>query len=199
MSLQPEVMDNPVESPSAGRMCLQPEIVNNPASVKPHQSMPLQRGVGGTLAESSSPDVSLQPEVVGNPCHVNYRIDATAEDESFGRLINDEHIIPNAVSKPLHIDGEVHVAFFAKRNIQPGEEITYNYCPSSHYRWRGAKVRKVVQNSLVVDLTVTKLYILAVRSNYNIGDPADFFFTANNIAYHEKSVKSQKVQACLTL
>ncbi|CAB1431594.1 unnamed protein product [Pleuronectes platessa] len=54
-------------------------------------------------------------------------VDAAKEDGSFGRLVNDDHISPNAKMKYLTVQGKPHLCFFAIRDIVPGEEMTYNY------------------------------------------------------------------------
>ena len=65
-----------------------------------------------------------------------YRIDASLEDGSYGRLINDDHIEYNAQCKKIIVNNTAHVAFFATRNIKVGEEVTYKYSNSPHYWWR---------------------------------------------------------------
>ncbi|XP_019724287.1 probable histone-lysine N-methyltransferase set-1 [Hippocampus comes] len=60
-------------------------------------------------------------------------IDASREDESFGRLVNDEHRRPNCRMKWIDVDGKPHLCLFALTDIHDGEEITYDYggedCP----------------------------------------------------------------------
>ncbi|XP_029963520.1 histone-lysine N-methyltransferase, H3 lysine-36 specific-like [Salarias fasciatus] len=62
-------------------------------------------------------------------------IDAAKEDGSIGRLVNDDHINPNAKMKYLNMEGKPHLCLFATRDIDPGEEITYNY-GDSDWPWR---------------------------------------------------------------
>ena len=63
--------------------------------------------------------------------------DAAAEDDgSLGRLISDEAVTP------MHIHGEIHVAFFASQSIKQWEEITYDHGPTPHFWWRNDKVRR---------------------------------------------------------
>ncbi|XP_042562050.1 histone-lysine N-methyltransferase set-1-like [Clupea harengus] len=54
-------------------------------------------------------------------------IDAAKDDLSLGRLVNDDHINPNSQMKRITVKGKPHLCLFAIRQIQPGEEITYNY------------------------------------------------------------------------
>ncbi|XP_056407414.1 uncharacterized protein LOC130299346 [Hyla sarda] len=61
-------------------------------------------------------------------------IDAVREDASLGRLVNDEHRNPNCKIKRIMVDGRPHLCLFAIRDINPGEEITYNYGGS--WPWR---------------------------------------------------------------
>ena len=65
-----------------------------------------------------------------------FRIDASMEDGSFGRLINDSEKDYNIRPKSIKVDGNPCVAFFATRDIKKGVEITYNYGKSSNYWWR---------------------------------------------------------------
>lgn len=60
-------------------------------------------------------------------------IDASREDGSFGRLVNDEHRHPNCRMKKIEVEGSPHLCLFAIKDIKDGEEITYDYggddCP----------------------------------------------------------------------
>ncbi|XP_026030107.1 histone-lysine N-methyltransferase set-1-like [Astatotilapia calliptera] len=62
-------------------------------------------------------------------------VDASQEDGSLGRLVNDNHISPSAKMKILNINGKPHLCLFASRDISPGEEIDYNY-GDSDWLWR---------------------------------------------------------------
>ncbi|XP_046367811.2 uncharacterized protein LOC124143059 [Haliotis rufescens] len=63
-------------------------------------------------------------------------IDASDEDGSYGRLINDDWRSPTAAYEVLRVDGQPRVAFFATKDIQRGEEITYNYGEDMSLPWR---------------------------------------------------------------
>uniref|UniRef100_A0A9J7XPJ6 SET domain-containing protein n=1 Tax=Cyprinus carpio carpio TaxID=630221 RepID=A0A9J7XPJ6_CYPCA len=60
-------------------------------------------------------------------------IDASREDGSFGRLVNDDHQHPNCKMKKIDVNGKAHLCLFALKDIKEGEEITYDYggddCP----------------------------------------------------------------------
>lgn len=60
-------------------------------------------------------------------------IDASREDESLGRLVNDQHKGPNCRMKKIDVDGMPHLCLFAIKDINEGDEITYDYggddCP----------------------------------------------------------------------
>nr|XP_043897462.1 uncharacterized protein LOC122779330 isoform X2 [Solea senegalensis]XP_043897463.1 uncharacterized protein LOC122779330 isoform X2 [Solea senegalensis]XP_043897464.1 uncharacterized protein LOC122779330 isoform X2 [Solea senegalensis]XP_043897465.1 uncharacterized protein LOC122779330 isoform X2 [Solea senegalensis] len=60
-------------------------------------------------------------------------IDASREDNSLGRLVNDQHKGPNCRMKKIDVDGKPHLCLFAIKDINEGEEITYDYggddCP----------------------------------------------------------------------
>ncbi|KAI4793452.1 hypothetical protein KUCAC02_032708 [Chaenocephalus aceratus] len=62
-------------------------------------------------------------------------VDAAKENESLGRLVNDDHRNPTAKMKRLSVQGKPHLCLFADRDISPGEEITYNY-GDSDWPWR---------------------------------------------------------------
>ncbi|XP_049890842.1 uncharacterized protein LOC126384039 isoform X1 [Epinephelus moara] len=65
----------------------------------------------------------------------NWRIDASKDDGTLGRLVNDNHESPNCEMKKIVFAGKPHLCLFAVEKISPGEEITYNYGESS-YPWR---------------------------------------------------------------
>ncbi|XP_042261536.1 N-lysine methyltransferase KMT5A-A-like isoform X1 [Thunnus maccoyii] len=62
-------------------------------------------------------------------------IDAAREDDSLGRLINDDHVSPNSRMRIITVDRKPHLCLFAIKDIRPGEEITYNY-GDSDWPWR---------------------------------------------------------------
>jgi hypothetical protein len=64
-----------------------------------------------------------------------YRIDASEEDGSYGRLVNDDHIAPNSKMKKLVTDNVPKLCLFALRKINTGEKITYSY-GAGYYPWR---------------------------------------------------------------
>ncbi|KAK1793183.1 hypothetical protein P4O66_011592, partial [Electrophorus voltai] len=55
-----------------------------------------------------------------------YCVDASVDDGSLGRLINDDSN-PNSKMKVIPVNDVPHLCLFALRDIQPGEEITYDY------------------------------------------------------------------------
>lgn len=62
-------------------------------------------------------------------------VDASKEDKTLGRLVNDDHISPNCEMKKIVYEGKPHLCLFAVEEIPQGKEITYNY-GSSYYSWR---------------------------------------------------------------
>ncbi|XP_050925183.1 uncharacterized protein LOC108898774 [Lates calcarifer] len=68
----------------------------------------------------------------------SWRIDASAEDATLGRLVNDDHISPNCEMKKVVFERKPHLCLFALKKISRGEEITYNYGDSS-YPWRSTE------------------------------------------------------------
>ncbi|XP_057698105.1 uncharacterized protein LOC130922235 isoform X2 [Corythoichthys intestinalis] len=62
-------------------------------------------------------------------------IDAAKEDGSLGRLVNDDHKHPNCKMKMIVTEGKPHLCLFAQRDLDIGEEITYDYGPAD-WPWR---------------------------------------------------------------
>jgi histone-lysine N-methyltransferase SETD8 len=54
-------------------------------------------------------------------------VDATAETEFKGRLINHSYLNPNLRSRVIELPNSIHLCLFAKRDIQIGEELSYDY------------------------------------------------------------------------
>uniref|UniRef100_A0A671PQX2 SET domain-containing protein n=1 Tax=Sinocyclocheilus anshuiensis TaxID=1608454 RepID=A0A671PQX2_9TELE len=75
-------------------------------------------------------------------------IDASSEDGSFGRLVNDDHQHPNCKMKKIYVNGKPHLCLFALKDINEGEEITYDYegddCP---WRTQVSCTAHCIQNS----------------------------------------------------
>ncbi|XP_047460236.1 uncharacterized protein LOC125019481 [Mugil cephalus] len=57
----------------------------------------------------------------------NWCIDASAEDGSLGRLVNEDHTNPNCEMKKIVYKGRPHLCLFALKKISPDEEITFIY------------------------------------------------------------------------
>lgn len=60
-------------------------------------------------------------------CYLLYSIDATEDDSSLGRLVNDDHINPNSKMIRLIVNNRPHLCLFSTQSICKGEEITYSY------------------------------------------------------------------------
>ncbi|XP_037831688.1 uncharacterized protein LOC108247922 isoform X3 [Kryptolebias marmoratus] len=73
----------------------------------------------------------------------NWRLDASAEDGSLGRLVNDDHLDPNCKVMKIDYEGKPHLCLFAQKEISAGEEITFSYGTSSH-PWRSEETREDV-------------------------------------------------------
>jgi len=54
-------------------------------------------------------------------------LDATCDDGSLCRLVNDENKKPNCVIKLLEADNSTHLCLFALEDINAGTELRYNY------------------------------------------------------------------------
>ncbi|KAJ8000964.1 hypothetical protein DPEC_G00185830 [Dallia pectoralis] len=61
--------------------------------------------------------------------------DASKEDKSLGRLINDNHKSPNCTMKKIVVNNRPHLCLFAVKKIEIGSEIEYNY-GDSQWPWR---------------------------------------------------------------
>ncbi|XP_033933662.1 N-lysine methyltransferase KMT5A-like [Pseudochaenichthys georgianus] len=62
-------------------------------------------------------------------------LDASVEDKSLGRLVNDDHKMPNCKMRTIVLDGMPHLCLFALSDIAPEEEIFYNY-GDADWPWR---------------------------------------------------------------
>ncbi|XP_056604919.1 histone-lysine N-methyltransferase set-1-like [Triplophysa dalaica] len=69
----------------------------------------------------------------------HYCIDASNEDGSLGRLVNDDHINPNCKVKTVVFKEKPHLCLFSIRDLFPDEDITYNYGDSS-WPWRSMEL-----------------------------------------------------------
>lgn len=68
-----------------------------------------------------------------------YSIDATKESGKLGRLVNHSRN-GNLLTKTVQIGDTPHLVLIAKDDIQPGEEVTYDYGDRSkeslqHHPW----------------------------------------------------------------
>lgn len=59
--------------------------------------------------------------------NVKYCLDATIEDGSLGRLINHSRKHPNCKTSVYEHEGIPHLIFVALKDIQPGQELLYDY------------------------------------------------------------------------
>ncbi|CAM4615510.1 unnamed protein product [Leuciscus chuanchicus] len=71
-------------------------------------------------------------------------IDASREDGSLGRLVNDCHKSPNCKMRRLTVQGTPHLCLFAIENIQAETEITYDY-GDSQWPWRNLTPSGMIQ------------------------------------------------------
>ncbi|KAI4889246.1 hypothetical protein NFI96_027659 [Prochilodus magdalenae] len=121
-------------------------------------------------------------------------IDASREDGSFGRLVNDDHRRPNCRMKKIDVNGNAHLCLFALNHIEEGEEITYDYggedCP-----WR-TQSTDVTANTMAVDYSSPSVQsetrmVDATPPNSTSQESTDV--TANRMAvdYSSPSVQSE--------
>ena len=58
---------------------------------------------------------------------VTHSVDATRDDGRHGRLLNHSKAVPNVITKLLEVAGQPYLCLMAARDIQPGEELEYDY------------------------------------------------------------------------
>ena len=85
------------------------------------------------------------------------RLDATIDDGSLGRLVNDEDNKPNAVVKVLEVDECPHICFFAAEVLEPGVEIRYNYGKGVDYPWRNNGAQTPLEDEKIASTTTVNL------------------------------------------
>ncbi|XP_073716136.1 uncharacterized protein [Misgurnus anguillicaudatus] len=73
-------------------------------------------------------------------------VDASKDDGSLGRLVNDDHVNPNSKMKIITVNRKPHLCLFAVKNISPGDEIMYNY-GDSDWPWRNKVTFETEQQS----------------------------------------------------
>ena len=54
-------------------------------------------------------------------------VDATQDNGRFGRLLNHSKTAANVVTKLYEVDSQPYLGLIAARDIQPGEELQYDY------------------------------------------------------------------------
>lgn len=54
-------------------------------------------------------------------------VDATQDNLRFGRLLNHSKTAANVVTKLYEVDSQPYLCLIAARDIQPGEELQYDY------------------------------------------------------------------------
>ncbi|KAI2644635.1 Histone-lysine N-methyltransferase PR-Set7 [Labeo rohita] len=82
-----------------------------------------------------------------------YSIDASFDDGSLGRLVNDSQK-PNGKMKKTELEGKPHLCLFAIKDINKGEEITYDY-GGHDLPWCsrcGQEMCKLVHDSVAPDM-----------------------------------------------
>nr|XP_057918262.1 uncharacterized protein LOC131109854 isoform X2 [Doryrhamphus excisus]XP_057918263.1 uncharacterized protein LOC131109854 isoform X2 [Doryrhamphus excisus] len=111
----------------------------------------------------------------------NLCVDAAQEDDSLGRLVNDDNVSPNSKMKTTTVNGQPHLCLFATTDIKPGEEITYNY-GDSDWPWR-LKCPTVKEPVCSGDLVSHGKIIATDKENITEADPqpAAVTMTSNSL------------------
>ncbi|XP_065096733.1 uncharacterized protein [Paramisgurnus dabryanus] len=98
-----------------------------------------------------------------------YCIDASAEDGSHGRLLNDD-TKPNSKMKKIVLDGVPHLCLFAITDINEGQEITYDY-GGDDLPWRS---KRSIKKLLTVTTDQSQLVSTLVPSTECLHQPLTF-------------------------
>ena len=56
-----------------------------------------------------------------------YSVDATVDNGRMGRLLNHRKTSPNVTTKVYMVDDRPYLCLVAARDIEPGEELEYDY------------------------------------------------------------------------
>ncbi|TRZ02588.1 hypothetical protein DNTS_003826 [Danionella cerebrum] len=81
-------------------------------------------------------------------------VDASRNDGSFGRPVNDDHINPNSQMKTICVERQPRFCLFATRQKYPGEGITHNY-DDSDWPWRLAKMSLVEDRASTMSVNIS--------------------------------------------
>nr|XP_034339440.1 N-lysine methyltransferase KMT5A-like isoform X1 [Crassostrea gigas] len=88
-------------------------------------------------------------------------VDASKEDGSFGRLLNDDHINPNCRPKVMEIDEKPAICFFSLRPLSSNTELVYDYGPGNIYPWRGKIFGYSKRPLSILDKSSLLIYIIS--------------------------------------
>lgn len=121
------------------------------------------------------------------------RLDASYDQGSYGRLVNDCHRSPNAVMKVI-VDnlGSPHLCLFAVNDILGGQEIRYNYGKGVNFPWRVRNCTMytfnlrctmiIILNSLAVCFSDKMLLMAITRIYFSVeAKPQDLTFLLQTI------------------
>ncbi|XP_062418690.1 uncharacterized protein LOC134129750 [Pungitius pungitius] len=133
----------------------------------------------------------------------NWCIDASREDGSLGRLVNDNHKSPNCIMKKIIVNNKPHLCIFAVKNIEAGSEIDYNY-GDSKWPWR-QKVKNYEAPAVTIETEDTPLNLTshgesrreeAIAQVTNYEAPAVTIETEDtplNLTSHEESRREEAI------
>ncbi|XP_034092633.1 uncharacterized protein LOC117559977 isoform X2 [Gymnodraco acuticeps] len=101
-------------------------------------------------------------------------VDAAQEDSSLGRLVNDDHKHPNCKMKKVMAENKPHLCLFALRDINPGEEIIYDY-GGTDWPWRkqvGEPATAIESSEAEIPSTSEPAPQRSSISDTQVGEPA---------------------------
>ncbi|XP_066523424.1 histone-lysine N-methyltransferase set-1-like [Hoplias malabaricus] len=74
-------------------------------------------------------------------------VDASQEDDSLGRLVNENAKHPNCKMKTIEVKGKPHLCLFSLKDIIPGEELHYDY-GDGDWPWREQSKKQNLHGNL---------------------------------------------------
>ncbi|XP_034530165.1 histone-lysine N-methyltransferase, H3 lysine-36 specific-like isoform X4 [Notolabrus celidotus] len=119
-------------------------------------------------------------------------IDASKEDGSLGRLVNDNHTSPNCIMKKVIVNNKPHLCLFAVKNIEIGSELDYNY-GDSKWPWRN----KVTYKQAPAAEEEEEMAVLPVNLSSRDDDDDDDDDASPKVTYKQAPAAAEEEMAVL--
>ncbi|XP_034538605.1 uncharacterized protein LOC117812108 isoform X3 [Notolabrus celidotus] len=117
-------------------------------------------------------------------------IDASKEDGSLGRLVNDNHKSPNCIMKKVIVNNKPHLCLFAVKNIEIGSELDYNY-GDSKWPWRKKVTYKQAPAAEEEEMAVLPVN-LSFRGDGDDASPKEFTVRGSSLVDYSDSDESNE-------